>query len=134
MTMTASVIKSVTPKTQRKIRWNRYSVLRYTILIVLTLIALVPFITLLMVSFKTHSDFMKYPLRLPQTLSLQNYLTVLKRSSIVSSFLNSLIITAGSLAIELFVGTLASYAITKMSFKRAGFFSALFLVPMIFPV
>jgi len=119
---------------KRRRRWSAYSVFQYGILIVLSLIALIPFLTLLMVSFKTHSDFMKYPLRLPHTLSLQNYVTVFQRSSIVRSFMNSFIITAGSLVIELFVGTLASYAITKMTFKRAGFYSAFFLIPMIFPV
>jgi len=134
MTVIAKPVKPAYQHMKRKRSWNSYTVLQYTVLIILSLIALIPFFTLLMVSFKTHGDFMKYPLRLPQTLNFQNYVTVFNRSSIVRSFLNSLTITAGSLAIELFVGTLGSYAITKIPFKRAGFFSAFFLIPMIFPV
>ncbi len=129
MTMKALELK---PSSHKK--WDYHSVPRYLILGLLSLIALIPLFTLLMVSLKTRSDFMKYPLRLPQIPNFQNYITVYNRSSIVRSFLNSFIITAGSLVIQLFVGTLASYAITKMLFKKAGLFSAFFLIPMIFPV
>lgn len=126
--------KPLEMKPKRKINLDTHAVSRYIILGLLSLIALIPLLTLLMVSLKTRSDFMKFPLRFPQVLNFQNYVTVYKRSAIVRSFLNSFIITAGSLVIQIFVGTLASYAITKMSFKRAGLFSAFFLVPMIFPV
>ncbi len=113
---------------------NMYAVINYIILGIFSLIALIPFIILIIVSLKTRSDFMKHPLNLPTTFNFQNYVTVYERSSIVRAFINSAVITAGSLLLELFVGTLASYAITKMNFKRAGFFAAVFLIPMIFPV
>lgn len=134
MNLKTKTMKPDNSEAKRKINGIPYSVIKYIILVLLSLIALIPFFTLLIVSFKTRSDFMKYPLDLPQTLNFQNYITVFKRSSIVRSFLNSFTITAGSLVIELFVGTLASYAIVKMPFKRAGLFSAFFLIPMIFPV
>ncbi len=133
----SSVTKAIPyqePKEKQKSKKDAYSVVNYIILSAFSLIALVPFFILVIVSLKTRSDFMKHPLSLPSTLNFQNYVTVFTRSSIVRSFLNSAVITAGSLVLELFVGTLASYAITKMNFKRAGFFAALFLIPMIFPV
>ncbi len=134
MSMTAKAIKPERNLEKSRITWNTNTVVRYITLILLSLVALIPLFTLLMVSLKTRADFMKYPLRFPHVLNFQNYATVFKRSSIVRSYLNSSVITVGSLAIQLFVGTLASYAITKMQFKRAGFFAAFFMIPMIFPV
>jgi raffinose/stachyose/melibiose transport system permease protein len=111
-----------------------FDVIRYIILIAFVIIAFVPFAILPIVSLKTKSDFMKYPLELPRTLNFANYVTVFKRATILRAFFNSFLITAGSLFVELFIGTLASYAITKMNFKKAALFAACFMVPMIFPV
>ncbi|MFT3984142.1 MAG: carbohydrate ABC transporter permease [Lachnospiraceae bacterium] len=111
-----------------------YPVIRYVVLTAATLIAICPFLVLPIVSFKTKSEFLKYPLTLPSSINFQNYITVLERSNILMAFANSMIITGGSVVLEVLVGTLAAYAITKMDFKHAGKFSIAFLIPMIFPI
>ena len=111
-----------------------FNVVRIVILLFFTFIAVAPFLVLPIVSFKTKSEFIKHPLSLPSTLNFENYVTVFERANILRSFTNSFIITAGSLILEIFVGTLAAYAITKMNFKKANAFSSFFMIPMIFPI
>jgi raffinose/stachyose/melibiose transport system permease protein len=113
---------------------NVYNLLRILILIVFALLALAPFLVLPIVSFKTKSEFLLDPLSLPTTINLKNYATVFQRAKIISSFFNSFAITAGSLLVELFAGSLAAYALTKMNFKHSNKFSAAFMIPMVFPI
>lgn len=111
-----------------------YNIVRYVILMLLTLCAIIPFVILPIVSLKTKSSFIKSPLTLPTSLNFKNYITVFNRANILRSFINSFTITAGSLLAEILIGTLAAYAITKMKFKRANLFAAAFMIPMVFPV
>lgn len=120
--------------TKHKHRDIGYNIVRYVILILLTLCAIIPFVILPIVSLKTKSSFIKSPLTLPTSLNFKNYITVFNRADILRSFINSFTITAGSLLAEILIGTLAAYAITKMKFKRANLFAAAFMIPMVFPV
>lgn len=118
----------------RKRKLDFWAIFRYLILIGLTLVTVIPFAVLPLVSLKTKSEFLKYPLALPQSIQFDNYIKVFERSKILQSFFNSFTITAGTLVIEIFVGALAAYAITKMYFKHSAKFSIGFLIPMVFPI
>ena len=113
---------------------NIYKVIRYIILILLTAITLIPFLTLPIVSLKTKQEYLTDPMALPSSLSLANYIEVFHRANILKAFSNSLILMVGALALEIVLGALTAYALTKMQFKHAGTFSGIFLAPMIFPV
>lgn len=113
---------------------DSWSIIRYIILIGMTLVTLIPFAVLPLVSFKTKKEFMKFPLALPEHIQFDNYVTVFQRSKIVEAFCNSFSITAAALVIEIFVGALAAYALTKMFFKHSAKFSIAFLIPMVFPI
>lgn len=106
----------------------------YVVLIILFCVTIIPFLVLPVVSLKTKKDFLVNPLTLPSTLNFMNYVEVFKRSNIMGAFTNSLILLIGSVSLEIVLGALTAYALTKMKFKRAGTFSAVFLAPMIFPV
>lgn len=118
----------------RKKSWDFFHIFRLLILIGLTLSTVIPFAVLPLVSFKSKSEFLKYPLALPQEIQFDNYIKVFERSKIVLSFFNSFTITAGTLVIEIIVGALAAYALTKMYFKHSSKFSVAFLIPMVFPI
>lgn len=111
-----------------------YYAARYVVLTILFCVTIIPFLVLPVVSLKTKKDFLVNPLTLPATLNFMNYVEVFKRSNIMGAFTNSLILLIGSVSLEIVLGALTAYALTKMKFKRAGTFSAVFLAPMIFPV
>lgn len=111
-----------------------YYVARYAVLIILFCVTIIPFLVLPVVSLKTKKDFLVNPLTLPATLNFMNYVEVFKRSNIMGALTNSLILLIGSVSLEIVLGALTAYALTKMKFKHASTFSAVFLAPMIFPV
>ncbi len=111
-----------------------YGIVRYVVLIVLFGVTIIPFLVLPVVSLKAKKDFLVNPLAFPDTLHFMNYVEVFKRSNITGAFINSLVILIGAVSVEIILGALTAYALTKMRFKRAGTFSAIFLAPMIFPV
>ena len=113
---------------------NLYKVVRYVILTLLSIFTVIPFLILPIVSMKTKQEYLLNPMALPSKINFNNYIEVFKRANILGAFSNSLIIMLGALALEIVLGSLTAYALTKMQFKRAGTFSAIFLAPMIFPI
>lgn len=111
-----------------------FAVVRIIILLTLTFIAVAPFAVLPMISLKEKSEFLMSPLTFPSKFDFENYSQVFKRAKIVRAYYNSIVIMTGTLALEIFSGSLAAYAITKMNYKHASKFSAAFLIPMIFPI
>jgi len=113
---------------------NFYKVIRYIVLILLAAITLIPFLTLPIVSMKTKQEYLLNPMALPSSVNFTNYVEVFHRANILKAFSNSLILMVGALTLEIVLGALTAYALTKMQFKHAGTFSGIFLAPMIFPV
>lgn len=113
---------------------NFYKAIRYVVLIFLAAVTLIPFLTLPIVSMKTKQEYLLDPMALPSSLNFANYVEVFHRANILKAFSNSLILMVGALALEIILGALTAYALTKMQFKHAGTFSGIFLAPMIFPV
>jgi len=107
--------------------------LRIAFLSLLTIVTIYPFLLMLSVSFMSQQDFVNNPLTIPPTLMTSNYALVWERGGIARAFLNSLLITTVSVAIQVFLGSLVGYALSKMNFRRAHLFSVLFLIPMILP-
>jgi raffinose/stachyose/melibiose transport system permease protein len=103
-------------------------------LLLLTAFAVFPFVMLLLTSLKTNKEFLDSPLGLPIDWTLSNYASVLKTADILSSFLNSLIITGFSLLGQLALGSLAAYALAKMEFKGKGIVSLALLIPLFLPI
>jgi raffinose/stachyose/melibiose transport system permease protein len=87
-----------------------------------------------MVSLKSLTEFRLRPLGWPETFNFKGYITVFQRAAIPLAYRNSIVITVLSMVVQVFFGSLAAYALTKMRFKRTRFFSTAFLAPMIFPI
>lgn len=113
---------------------DRSKIAAFIIVWVIAAAALYPFFLIIMVSLKTLPDFKMRPLGWPGSLNFRGYITVFQRAAIPTAFKNSITITGLSMVVQVFFGSLAAYALTKMQFKRARFFSTAFLAPMIFPI
>jgi len=110
------------------------SIPRYAVLALGAFVTLYPFSMVVLTSLKTTRDYMRSSVALPAVPQFSNYATVFRKSAILSGFANSFIITASVLVLEILVGALAAYALTKMDFKKAGRYQLLFLAPMILPI
>jgi raffinose/stachyose/melibiose transport system permease protein len=93
-----------------------------------TLLALSPIILVVMNSFKARKAIFGAPLAIPtpSTFSLIGYDKVFGDSSIASYYMNSIIVTGGTIFFTLLFGAMAAWALTEYKF-RWNTFLALFL-------
>lgn len=90
----------------------------HLVLLAFTLMALFPIVLILMNSLKSRRALFGAPYLppLPETFSTIGYATVFERSNFQWYFVNSLIITLGSMFLILFLGAMAAYALSEYKF------------------
>jgi raffinose/stachyose/melibiose transport system permease protein len=82
---------------------------KWFVLAIFLVIMLVPFVWLVLASFKTSEELFSSPFRLPLVWSFDNYRAVLTSHPIPLYFLNSLIVAVGSTLLGIAIATLAAY-------------------------
>lgn len=110
------------------------SIAKYAVVCILALIVVFPFLLILLISLKSKAEFGISPMGIPKVWTLDNFITVYKVGKIPLAMFNSLFITCLAIFLQIIMGSLAAYALTKMRFKQSKTFSAAFLAPMIFPM
>lgn len=115
-----------------KSRWQK--VLKTLILGIIAGIMMAPVLIVVIISFKTEPEFMKTNFLPVFPLHMENYIKVWKDAHIPAVTFTSLSITVCSVIGQVFIGSLAAYALSSMKFKHAKTFSALFLIPMVFSI
>ena len=81
------------------------------------LILVVPFLWMILLSFKTDSEIALAPFSIPSTLMLDNYKRAIKTLDFITMYKNTFIIAILSLAIGLILPFMSSFAITRLHFK-----------------
>jgi len=89
-----------------------------TLAVVLAILALLPFVWLLVMSFKTNAEIFRWPPRLFFPPTLDNYAN-LWTSGFRSSFANSLVVSVASTVVSLVIGVPAAYALSRWT-TRGG--------------
>lgn len=91
----------------------------HLVLIFFTVLALFPIAMIVINSFKKKPAIFGQPFALPtaKTFSLIGYETVLVRSNFQTYFINSIIVTFLALILTLWIGSMASFALSEYSFK-----------------
>ena len=101
----------------------------HTILIAVSLLSIFPFIWLTSTSLKgVNEDIFAYPpIIIPQDFTLINYLEVWNRVNFLGYFVNSMIVAALTVILNLVLSSLAAYPLARMRFKgkKVFFFSIL---------
>lgn len=100
----------------------------HTLLGAYTLVAVLPVVLIIMNSFKDRASIFAQPMvpPLPDSFSLIGYQTVLKQGDFIGYFINSSIVTVGSISFILLFGAMAAFALTEYRF-RGNVFLGLFL-------
>lgn len=102
-------------------RRQREKKIKHGVVIILlsawTLFAMAPIVWILMMSLKTPEDIISNPPTFVFIPTLANYAEVLSGTEFLTPFLNSLIVTLGSLLLTLFIGLPTAYALARFRFK-----------------
>lgn len=136
MTATASKVSNLQnsrAKTQRRISLG----LLTFVLLIFTLIVIVPFIWMLVMSFRTTGEILSDPYGLPNSLDLSNYIRLLfdPRIHFYTYFINSIYVTVFSLILTVILSTLGGYGFgrSQYDFKFRGWLFALLLFALMLP-
>lgn len=130
---TASAAPSRVPG-ERRSGSRVLQVLRFALLVVGALAALVPFYYMIIGALQTKRDTSLLGLLpLPGNLSLNNFAEINDSINLFQSLLNSLIMTAGVVACTLVFGLLVGYALAVLSFRGQGLVFALVLLVQAIP-
>jgi ABC-type glycerol-3-phosphate transport system permease component len=111
--------------------WNGF--IRQIWAVGVTLLVLFPIYFMLVSSFKTQAEYIVNKFGLPHSLLLENFTTALAGEKFFLRFLNSTILTVGSVAISLVIGCLAAFAFARMKFPGKRFLFNLILSLMVIP-
>ena len=131
------------PRSPQSAFWLRITRLSQTgvilvLLAVITLLIIVPFIWMVIMSFRTTGEILANPYGLPTALNFDNYAELLfsPRIAFYRYFYNSVVVTVGALGLTLAVSTLAGYAFGRSRYRfrfRGLIFSSLLLAMMLPP-
>lgn len=105
-------------------------VLLRALLFLSVLLVILPLIWTFISSLKNNNEISQYPLRLPGTLQWDNFARAWTNAKIGDNFLNSILVTAGSMLLSLALVIPASYALGRYSGKMLNPIRALFMAGM----
>ena len=104
-------------------------------LFIFALLALFPFIWMILSSFKTTQEIVHIPPTFfPEKFALRGYIEIIDKLPITRNFLNSLIISSAATLIAMFVASLAGFVIAKYEFRGKNFFFYALLSQMMIPI
>lgn len=123
-------------KTERKTKKNKLSgftgIFTWICLIWALLVALVPFVWLVLSSFK--KDPLARPgFMLPESICLDGYISTFRDLHVMRYFGNSMLISFASVVISIVMISMSAYVVARMDFKGKGLISVLLYSTMFIP-
>ncbi len=111
-------------------------VIFYVILIVLAIIWIVPIFTLVATALKSKKDFMSglSLFALPEKIAWSNFSNAITKGRLVTYMKNDLIVSFLKVPLGIFVGSLASFALTRLNIKHKVGWFIFFLIGMMLPM
>lgn len=102
----------------RKFFRSPWRALGFILLLAVTLVWLVPFVTAIITSLRTNDDIMSRGfLKLPRQISLESFKTAWQRGGLSHYLPNSFIITLPALVMTLLLSSLSAYALARFRFR-----------------
>jgi raffinose/stachyose/melibiose transport system permease protein len=99
-----------------------------------TALTLYPILVMLFSGFRTTAEIFDNPFAPPLHGTLDNYATLFGDNTFLLWFANSAIVTLGSAALTLTLGTMAAYALARYEFRGATLLYLLFLAGLMLPL
>lgn len=104
----------------------------YVFLYLIAVIMLIPFIWLIISSFRPNLEILQQPFSIPKTLNFDNYVAVLKSQPIFRYLLNTIFVAFFATTINIIIASLASYAMLY-HFRMKKTIALLFYIGIFIP-
>ncbi|MDF2985837.1 MAG: sugar transporter permease [Eubacterium sp.] len=118
----------------RKLSLAAGRIMLFLVLIVISLLIIVPLMIMILGSFKDPLEVSSFNLALPQKWLFENYVKVFAEGKIGSAFYNSITITVISVALTIFVSSMASFVVARRNSKTSGFLYYFFFLGTLVPM
>ena len=109
------------------------NIIKYVVISGLLLVYIVPFVFLLINSFKARKDVIANPLGLPSTFKFSNYIDAFQKMNYGHAFFNTLIITVLSVLIIIVFSSMTAYILVRKDWKFNKFIFFAMVLSMIIP-
>lgn len=109
------------------------STLKYTVLIIFTILFLYPIIWLLINAFKTKQELFLSPWSLPRSFVFENFERAIIQGNLGRLFINSIIISLVTVILATLLSAMSAYGITRLRWKLSGIVLSIFLLGMMIP-
>jgi multiple sugar transport system permease protein len=135
--MTQTTAGAQTKPARRDPRQVARVLLRYALLILLTVVFIAPLLWMLSTSLKPLPQTTQFPPSwIPQEFSAEGYSTILTTSSqtpVLRWFINSLVAATAHVALVLVTASMAAYALARMNFRGKNILFALIISTLFIP-
>lgn len=91
---------------------------QYLMLATVTFLVILPFLWMLLLSFKSNSEIFNNPLGFPEKLSFENYKHAIETLNFLQLYKNTFLIVVITMIIELIITFLSSFVLSRMIFKN----------------
>jgi len=107
---------------------------KWIVLIFFLIITFIPLLWLVISSFKTDLELVSKPFLLPKVWQIQNYGRAFQLSDLHLLFLHSIIVSAVATALNIFVASMASYALSRFRFGLNNLILSVILAGVLIPI
>jgi len=108
-------------------------VFSYLFMALCVLVALFPIVWVVLSSFKTNREILSNGLQLPSTFSFSGYKQALEMAPILKFFVNSLIVSFASTALNVLILAMAGYVFAKKKFRFKNLIFGILSLSMVIP-
>ena len=106
----------------------------HVLLSIWAIIVIVPFLWVVLSSFKTTKEILASPFSLPAHWSFDNYAHAWTDAGIRQFFLNTVIVVGAALVLVMLLGAMCAYVLARFTFPGARFIYYLMLAGLTFPI
>lgn len=99
----------------------------FVVTALITVAVMIPFVWLVMLSFKTNTQIMNEPFSLPDSLGFENYRTAFRVLPLVSMYKNTIIIAAFTEILCLVVTFMGAFALTRLTYQNRKLQNGMYL-------
>src|SRR5689334_10785481 len=106
----------------------------HVLLSIWAIIVIVPFLWVLLSSFKTTKEILASPFSLPAHWQFDNYAHAWTDAGIRQFFLNTVIVVGAALVLVMLLGSMCAYVLARFRFRGSRFIYYLMLAGLTFPI
>lgn len=97
---------------------SQIKIIDYSLLIIVTLLVIIPFLWMLLLSFKSNAEIFGSALSIPKSLNFDNYKRALETLNFAQLYKNTFFIVFVTMTIELIITFSSSFVLSRMIFKN----------------